>query len=112
MKIEKRIESDVAILVPEGRIDTATLGAFSSELLSTIDKDGKSKVLIDFSKTEYMSSAGIRALVEGLKKLEAKKGVLAFCTPSPNLKELFSVVQLDKVIKIYKSEFEALDALI
>ena len=83
MKIEKRIESDVAILVPEGRIDTATLGAFSSELLSTIDKDGKSKVLIDFSKTEYMSSAGIRALVEGLKKLEAKKVFWLFARHHP-----------------------------
>lgn len=110
MKIDKRIESDVAILTPTGRIDPSTMGNFSESLITTID-EGYKKVLVDFSKTEYMSSAGIRAIVEGMKKLEGLGGTLAFCTPSENLQELFSVVQLDKVIKIYKSEFEALDAL-
>ena len=110
MKIDKRIESDVAIIVPDGRLDPTTLGDFSQTLMTTID-EGINKVLIDFSKTEYMSSAGIRAIVEALKKLEAKGGTLAFCTPSDNLKELFNVVQLEKVITIYNSEFEALDKL-
>jgi anti-sigma B factor antagonist len=111
MKIDKRIESDVAILVPGGRIDMATLHEFSACIRDTIDEDNMCKVLIDFSKTDYMSSAGIRAIIEGLKKLEDKKGTLAFCSLTENLKELFSVVQLDKVIKIYPSEFEAMDAL-
>ncbi|MDX9754571.1 MAG: STAS domain-containing protein [bacterium] len=111
MKIKKRIESDIAVLIPDGRIDMGSLNEFSNAINYAIETEGMRKVLIDFSCTEYMSSAGIRALIEALKKLEAKKGKLAFCTPSDTLKELFSVVQLEKVIKIYNSEFEALDAM-
>ncbi|HQH74614.1 MAG TPA: STAS domain-containing protein [bacterium] len=110
MKIEVRNESGVAIIKPDGRMDFNALSEFTGALNRSI-QEGANKILIDFSSLEYMSSAGIRALMEGMKRLEPRHGVMAFCDLHPQIKELFEVVQLNKIFPIYSSEFEALDAL-
>lgn len=111
MKIEVRTESDVSIIKPSGNMDFNALNEFSSTLKSTI-QEGANKVLLDFADLEYLSSSGIRALMEAMRLLEPKGGTLAFCGLSEQLVELFDVVQLTKVFGIYKSEFEAFDVLI
>lgn len=111
MKIQEQTEGNLTILRPEGRIDAAALPEFSAHLNRVI-RDGANKVLIDFSKCDYMSSAGIRALLEGYKQMEDKKGQLAFCSVNSNLMELFEVVSLDKVFTIYTTEFDALDKML
>ncbi len=111
MKIEVRTETGVTIIKPSGNMDFNALNDFSSTLKRSIE-EGAIKVLLDFSDLEYLSSSGIRALMEAMRLLEPKGGTLAFCGLSEQLVELFDVVQLTKVFSIYKSEFEALDALI
>ena len=111
MKIDIRTESGTTIIKPNGTMDFAGLSEFSATLNRTII-DGATKVLLDFSTLEYLSSSGIRSLMEGMKLLEPKGGTLAFCSLNAQLKELFEVVQLTKLFPIYETEFEALDALI
>ncbi len=110
MKIDRRNESDVIILQPNGRLDAGALSEFTACLNREIN-EGARKILLDFSQTDYMSSAGIRALIEGQKQLAAKNGTMAFCSINDQLQELFEVVQLGKIFKIYRSEFDALDAM-
>lgn len=111
MKIETRNESDVTIIKPVGRMDFNALSEFQS-ILNTKIQGGAKKILLDFSQLEYLSSAGIRALMDGMKQLEPNGGKLTFCSLNSQILELFEVVQLKKVFKIYNSEFEALDELI
>ncbi|RJP31987.1 MAG: anti-sigma factor antagonist [Candidatus Omnitrophota bacterium] len=110
MKIEKRTEGDITILQPVGRLDGSGIPEFSASLNRTI-QEGAKKLILDFSRMDYMSSAGIRTLIEGNKNMTAKKGLLVFCSVNKDLNELFEVVQLGKIFKIYKSEFDALEAL-
>lgn len=110
MNINVRNESDISIVSLEGRMDWKALSEFSGSVAQLADS-GSKKVLLDFSKMEYMSSAGIRALIEAMQTVEKAGGTLAISSPSETLMELFKVVQLEKVIKIYKSELEAIDKL-
>ncbi len=110
MKIDARTESDVTVIKPEGRMDFNALMEFSALLNRTV-QGGAKKVLLDFSALEYLSSSGIRTIVESQKQIDAVKGTLAFCSLNTQIKELFQVVQLDKMFKIYPSEFEALDEM-
>lgn len=109
--IEERNESGVTILKPEGRIDASSMQAFSGRIQQAVD-GGSKKILIDFGKTEYMSSAGVRSIIDGMKKVQAVKGSFAVCSPNEHLTELFDVIRLDQVVKIYKDDFEALDKMI
>ncbi|MEW6238630.1 MAG: STAS domain-containing protein [Candidatus Omnitrophota bacterium] len=108
MKVGKRVESDVTILQPQGRIDAASLQEFAASI-NRAAQDGVKKLLIDFSQTDYMSSAGVRVLIEGKKAMEAVEGDMAFCSVNDQLKELFEVVRLDRFFEIFATEFEALD---
>lgn len=111
MNIETRKEGDLTIIKPEGRIDATALQEFSACIVKAVDS-GSNKVLIDFTKTEYMSSAGIRSLMEGLRKVEEVNGTMAVCSPNANLRELFDVIRLDQVVKIYKTDFDAIDKML
>ncbi len=110
MKIDVRTESDITIIKPHGRMDFSGLNEFSALVKKNV-QDGATKILLDFSDLEYLSSSGIRTLVECQKNIEGKKGIFAFCALNDQIKELFQVVQLDKVFKIFPSEFEALDKM-
>lgn len=110
MNINVRNESDISIVSLEGRMDWKALSEFTGSI-AQLAETGSKKILLDFSKMEYMSSAGIRALIEALQTVEKAGGTLAISSPSESLLELFKVVQLEKVIKIYDSEFDAIDKL-
>ena len=49
--------------------------------------------------------------MEGLRCVEEVNGTFAVCSPNENMRELFDVIRLDQVVKIYKSDFEAIDQL-
>ena len=111
MKITERTESDISIIKPEGRIDWNTMPVFT-DCLNRLIQEGSKKLLIDFSETEYIASSGMRTLITSLKMIEEKGGAMAICSLSDQLEELFNVVQFDKIIKIYKTDFEAFEDLL
>ncbi len=111
MKIIKKKESGVMILQFQGRIDQLALPQVSSELMSALG-DGSGKVLVDLSKTDYMTSAGLNALTEAKKLSVTGGGKLVLGSPSVDLIELFRIVHLEKHFDIYPTDFEALDKMI
>ena len=111
MKVVKKNESGVCILQFQGRIDALALQEVSAELKRALG-DGSGKVLVDLSKTEYMSSAGIHALTDAQKLTYAGGGKMAVCSANESLMELFRVVHLGNCLEIYSNDFEALDKLI
>lgn len=110
MDIDVRTEGDLTIVKPSGRIDATALQSFSAFIIKAV-ADGGKKILVDFTDTEYMSSAGIRSLMEGLRCVEEVNGTFAVCSPNENMRELFDVIRLDQVVKIYNSDFEAIDQM-
>ncbi|MBN2327033.1 MAG: STAS domain-containing protein [Candidatus Omnitrophica bacterium] len=111
MKVFKKNESGVCILQFQGRIDALALQEVSAELNRALG-DGSGKVLVDLSKTEYMSSAGLHALTDAQKLSYEGGGKMALCSASEDLMELFRVVHLERCFEIYPNDFEALDKLI
>ncbi|MBI1387016.1 MAG: anti-sigma factor antagonist [bacterium] len=110
MSIEVRLETDIAVIKPCGRIDVVNLPEFSAALKRSV-RDRR-KILIDFSQTEYMNSSGLRQLLESHRDATEASKIIALCSPSGELLELFRVVHLDKSFTIYQSDFEAFDAML
>ncbi len=111
MKYTEKIESGVKVLELHGRVDSMSVSELSGVLNRAVG-DGDGKVLLNLSRLEYMSSAGLHALTDAYKITLNGGGELALCAANENMKELFSVVHLDKSFKIYSTDFEALDDLI
>jgi len=73
MTIDKKKNGNVLEIALEGRLDTMTAPELEAELNQSLG-DADSLVL-DFSKLEYISSAGLRVLLSAHKTMSAKGGM-------------------------------------
>ena len=110
MEIGERREGDILILLPVGRIDNDTSPAFQARLLAALASPAAA-VLVDFSGVEYISSAGLRALMMGSRQAKAVKGRLAVAALGPVVKEIFEISRFSLVVQVYETAGEALAAL-
>lgn len=93
-----------------GRLDARTTPQVEKEILSLLEK-GKIRLLVDFSKTNYVSSAGLRLLLSATKKIKARGGRLLFCAITDDVMEIIKMAGFDKILEIYPTESEAIKSL-
>jgi anti-sigma B factor antagonist len=73
------------------------------QLFDTVDSNLNIRLLLDFSKVEYLSSAVLGKLIALHKKVKAEKGELALCSIKPSIQEIFKITKLDKVFTIHEN---------
>lgn len=100
MTVHKEMQGDILVLSPEGRLDTTTAAQFQKELLEAV-KSGN-RLLLDFEKLVYVSSAGLRTLLIGQKALAPKKQTLTLCHVSPQIMEVFEMTGFSNILAFQK----------
>lgn len=83
-------EGDVLVVSPAGRLDSVTAGGFEATLLQHIN-GGTKRMVLDFGKLDYISSAGLRVVLLAGKKLKAAGGKLALCGLNQQIREVFAI---------------------
>lgn len=73
MNVEKNLDGTTLNVIVEGRLDTATAPDLEKEVKESLE--GVTKLVIDFEKLEYISSAGLRVLLS-LHKLMKQQMVI------------------------------------
>ena len=101
-EIEHRV-----ILRIDGRLDAAAAPLLERKINHLIDED-RHFLILDFSRVDYLSSAGIRVLLSATKKLKAKKGDLILFAVADDVGEVIAMAGFDKILSICPSEKEAL----
>ncbi len=81
----------------EGRLDTMTAPELEAELNASL-KDAESLTL-DFSKLEYISSAGLRVLLSAHKAMSAKGG-MKVTNVNEIVQEVFEVTGFSDILTI------------
>ena len=109
MEIGERRDGDILVLSPAGRIDNDTSADFQTKLLAALTPGAA--VLVDFSRVEYVSSAGLRALMMGSKQSKAANGRLAVAALGPVVKEIFEISRFSLVVQVFDTTADALSAL-
>ena len=98
MNIEFISLSDTELCVkPTGRIDTITAVEFGT----TVDEktDDIKKLTLDFSNVEYVSSMGLRILLELQRKMNAQ-GSMVLTNVSPDIVKVFEITGFNKILHI------------
>jgi len=72
--------------------------------------DDTKKILLNFSKLDYLNSSGIGLLVTMLIRTQRNKQTLMACGLSNHYVEIFKLTRLDEAIHIFADEDEALAA--
>jgi anti-sigma B factor antagonist len=108
MTISVKTTNDVKVLHCEGELDTQTSPDAQEQLNQLID-EGARKVLVNFEKLEYISSAGLHVLLTAAKQLKAVDGELRVCGLNEVVREVFDISGFTTIFKVFGSEPEALD---
>ena len=100
-------QEHVVLVEVNGRIDSMTAGQFGEGLSTPID-EGRTNVVLDLGGVEYMSSAGLREIVNALKKVKRAGGDLRIAQPSDRVLEVLEMAGLDTIIQIFDTQGEAI----
>ena len=109
MDIKTAEAGDVSVLELAGHLDTNTSPDAESAINALID-GGATKLLINFSALEYISSAGLRILLATGKKLKAAGGDLRICSLNDTVKEVFDISGFSSILAVSKDQDEALSS--
>ena len=100
MEIRKTTNGSHVTLYVIGTINTQTVGTLNTELLN-LDYNGLDLTL-DFSDTDYITSAGLRALLIARKKLS--DSTMRIVHANESICEVFSMTGFDSLIRIEADE--------
>lgn len=68
-------------------------------------------IIFDFSKVTFMDSSGIGMIIGRYKLVEKKNGKAVICAMTPEVKKIFDITGLAKIIEHYNSVDEAIDKI-
>jgi len=100
----------VLIAKPEGRIDGVNARDFHEALSEAIGTDSNA-VLVDLADINYISSAGLRVILQTARKLQQQNAKFAICSLTGTVREVFEISGFDRVIDIHSSQAEAVAAV-
>ena len=94
------------VLAARGEIDIAAVPSFRDQLRRLVD-DGSSSIVIDLSGVQFIDSAGLRVLVDGLTRARRRDADLRVACPSASVRRTFEISGLDKVMNVHESVEDA-----
>lgn len=97
MIIDKDLEGSKLTLLLDGRLDTVTAPALEAELKQSLND--VTELVFDFSKLEYISSAGLRVLLSS-QKIMNKQGSMLIRHVNETVMEVFEVTGFIDILSI------------
>ncbi len=94
------------VIAPIGRIDSTTSEEVERALGAAMEA-GERALVVDFSKVDYISSAGLRILLVAAKRLSAGKGTFELAALGESVRQVF---ELAGFLPLFKSTGAAISA--
>ena len=101
--------SDVTLVnIQEPRLlESRDLDALADQLYQLVDKMDRKKLIVDFSKVQFLASAAIGVVTTLHQKSVAIKGTLVFCGFRKDIMKVFEIMKLTKLLRICDNEKDA-----
>ena len=109
MDIDVRDTGSITIVAPRGDIDMAVSDDLRARL-TTLGDRGRIRLVLDLGAVTYIDSAGLGALISAMKHARAAGGDIRVCALASDVRALFEMTRLDKVVSLHATRQEAMDA--
>lgn len=110
MEIKERISRGLRVVYPIGRFDANEAPMFAKWIDEHVTADS-ANIVVNMGGTTFVDSAGLAALVTGLKRCRSFGGDIYLCQLQPAVTVVIELTRMDKVFKIYDDEQAALAAV-
>lgn len=91
-----------------GEVDAYTVGEFREALSAITDV---SRLIIDLSEVPFMDSAGLGALIGGIRKVRESDGDVAVVSSTASLNRLLHTTGFDRIVPVCETLDDALASL-
>jgi len=96
---------DTAVVI--GSIDALTAAQVTATLSAQI-QGGHTNLVLDFSQVDFMSSAGLRAILAAVKEARSAGGDLRLAAPQPPIEKILKMAGFHNILKIFSTAESAL----
>lgn len=104
------MQNQPSVVAISGRLDALTAPDRERELKQLLE-GGATRLVLDLTALEYISSAGLRVLLTVLKAVQANHGQMVLAGASANVASVFKMSGLDTVLPRKTTVEEALASL-
>jgi anti-anti-sigma factor len=110
MEINGESVGEVSVVTARGRLDGAASGPFTEQVQALIATDSP-RLLLDFSGIDFVTSAGLRAVLQILKRVKSSNGMFALCSVQKPVREVLDITGFAGMIDIHPERASALRAM-
>ena len=107
MEISSKLAGTITVITITGSIDSLSYGQVISAV-SEQAASGQVRILIDLTGVDFMSSAGLRAILAGIKETREKGGDLRLVGAQPGIEKVLKISGFDSLLKSYPDLDQAL----
>ena len=110
MELTEETRSGVTVVTASGRLDGASSAMFA-ERLGPLAAGAQPRIVVDFANVDFVSSAGLRAVLTLVKKVRAANGVFALCAVQGPVREVLDITGFTTMIHVHPELSSALAAM-
>jgi anti-sigma B factor antagonist len=107
--IASRTEGEWTVLDVRGDLDVYSSPTLRHQILHRIDR-GDSRIVIDLEHVDFLDSAGVSVMVNGLRRARKQDATLVFAQPGGQVRRMLRLTKLDKALRTFPSVEEAVNA--
>ena len=108
LRVERNADALVVHFLDQRIHADAAITSLGKELYAVVDRPDCLKLVLNFSDVEFLSSAMLGKLVTMQRKIVEKNGVLRLCEMCPNIRLIFKLTCLDRILDIRETEADAI----
>ena len=104
--IQHEQNGNATIIMISGRVDSSTAGTMDAELEKLISAN--KQVVLNLEKVEFLSSAGVRAIVQALKTAKRSRHQVRLAAIPDHIAEIMKTLGMMELMQVYPSVSEAI----
>lgn len=108
LDIQQRLEGAATIVSLNGEIDKSTVEKFKTTLIPPVDSATSPKFLLDCANLKFINSEGIGLFMSFHAKLAKKEKKLLLIGIQPQVKDVFELIGLTRLIPVFPDVASAL----
>jgi len=102
----EKVGQDYLVAI-SGRMDATTAGEFDEQCEHWLSQD-EIHILVDMGGVEYISSAGLRSILNAAKKLRARGGDICFFGLTGLVADVFQLSGFSTIFNVFETREQAL----
>jgi anti-anti-sigma factor len=108
MNVEITTETAYTMVSVEGRVDTTNANEFEKSMMGVVES-GSTRIILNCSGLNYISSSGLRVFLIIQKKMLASKGKFELCCLRAEIQEIFDISGFSSIFSIYPDKESAIN---